>query len=216
MVQNYLTTQLQSGSKTSENDETETIQQKTRSRKFYRYFIYFSLYIYVTIMCFRLVLLFYKLDDYLKDQEYNRPYLAVFQMAQILPSMLFGYIYDCLHKWTNLEISTILMSILGLGLVCLLNLFTIELMMIAAFVLTASLNGFTCGLQACFASKFADKPKNIGLIYGYLTTSYSLASIPIIQEKLAFWPEKTLFFLFLVSFVFPAAMFGNKTRTTDK
>ena len=55
-------------------------------------------------------------------------------MAQILPSMLFGYIYDCLHKWTDLEISTILMSILGLGLVCLLNLFTIELMMIAAFI----------------------------------------------------------------------------------
>ena len=84
--------------------------------------------------------------------------------------------------------------------------------MISAFVLNASLNAFTWGLQAGFGSKFTDKSKNTGLVYGYMSTAYSVASLPVVMNNLETVDEKWFHYLFMGCFLFPLAVYVQKYK----
>ena len=207
--ENQVVSDVQSDIKSDDQDE---IQTHTLCYKITRQFVYFSLYLYATIMSIRLVLVYHKLDEYLQNQEQNRPFLALFQTVQIIPSIFFGYTYDIIHSKTSLSTATFIISTVGVVLAVLVNTAVIHRSMIIAFVLNASLNAFTCGLQAGFGSKFTDKSKNTGLVYGYLSTAYSIASLPVVMNNLEGVDEKLFYYLFSGCFLFPLAVFVQKYK----
>ena len=86
---------VQSNVQSCINDgDQDELKQHTLSYKITRQMVYFSFYLYATIMSIRLVLVYHKLDEYLQNQEQNRPFLALFQTVQIIPSIFFGYTYS--------------------------------------------------------------------------------------------------------------------------
>ena len=100
-------------------------------------------------------------------------------------------LYDIIHSKTSLQTATLIISTLGVILAVLVNSAVIHRHMISAFALNASLNAFTYGLQAGFGSKFTDKSKNTDLVFGYLSTAYSVASLPVVMNNLEIVDEKS-------------------------
>ena len=184
-----------------------SVEKNSSAKKLFRQLVYLSLYLYSTIVSIRLVLLFYKLDYYLSFENYPekiRPLLAIFQMFQFIPSIVFGIIYDRLDKRTNFVISSIIMAFTGITLVNALN-FTLQHNIVTSLILANILSSFCFGFLASFGNKFISKSKNSALLYGLLNTSYAIASLSIIQENIK--NENILYFTSVGCFLFPLTLF---------